>query len=152
MNTTRCLSMPPRKYRGRLLHLQHIRKYKSGADNSADGLSRLPLRSQSLDYVPDDTDMLFSIIDSSNINVSDVKIEAQRDGCLSQLYEYCLTLNGWPGEILSEELKPDKNKKLEISLEDGCILWGTRLVIPIKLLMNVPNTLHDNRLGSSKIL
>ena len=47
--------------------------HKSGVENSADCLSRLPLKINSLDFIPDDTDMSFSFINNTNINVDDIK-------------------------------------------------------------------------------
>ena len=106
-------------------------KHKPGSENSADGLSRLPLISNDLSYVPADIDMLFSIIENSVVNACDVKRETQKDECLVKVYEYCL--NGWPEESVSNDFKPYKNRKTELSLENGCILWGSRVVIPTSL-------------------
>ena len=66
------------------------------------------------------------------------------DECLMKVYEFCL--NGWPDECVQEELRPFKNKKLELSLEDGCILWGTRVVIPKTLQNKVLSMLQTRTL------
>jgi len=124
-------------------------KHKPGKENGADGLSRLPLKTDSLSYVPEDVDMLFAIIDNSNVNIDDVKRETQKDECLMKVYKFCL--NGWPEETVSDELKPFKSRKLELSLENGCILWGSRVVIPKSLQNDVLVTLHDTHLGMSKM-
>ena len=124
-------------------------KHKPGSENSADGLSRLPLISNDLSYVPEDIDMLFSIIENSFVNACDVKRETQKDECLVKVYEYCL--NGWPEESVSDDFKPYKNRKTELSLENGCILWGSRVVIPTSLQNEVLSMLHDTHLGASKM-
>ena len=124
-------------------------KHKPGSENSADGLSRLPLISNDLSYVPEDIDMLFSIIENSLVNARDVKRETQKDECLVKVYEYCL--NGWPEESVSDDFKPYKNRKTELSLENGCILWGSRVVIPTSLQNEVLSMLHDTHLGASKM-
>ncbi len=79
-------------------------KYKPGSENSADSLSRLPLKNQSLSYVPEDVFVLFTIMDNSNINVNDIKRETQKDECLIKVYEYCK--NGWPEESVNDDLRP----------------------------------------------
>ena len=124
-------------------------KHKPGSENSADGLSRLPLISNDLSYVPEDIDMLFSIIENSFVNACDVKRGTQKDECLVNVYEYCL--NGWPEESVSDDFKPYKNRKTELSLENGCILWGSRVVIPTSLQNEVLSMLHDTHLGASKM-
>ncbi len=122
--------------------------HKPGIENSADCLSRLPLKINSLDFVPDDIEMLFSVIDNSIINVDDVKRETQIDECLVKIFDYCL--NGWPNST-SELLKPYKNRQLELSIENGCILWGTRVIIPQSLQNNVLSILHDTHIGMSRM-
>ena len=92
--------------------------------------------------------MLFSVIDNSNINVDDVKRETQIDECLVKVFDYCL--NGWPNNT-SELLKPYKNRQLELSFENGCILWGTRVIIPQSLQSNVLSILYDTHIGMSRM-
>ena len=38
---------------------------------------------------------------------------------------------GWPARI-SESLKPFHNRKMELTLEGGRVLWGIRVVVPQK--------------------
>ncbi|KAK3769860.1 hypothetical protein RRG08_036909 [Elysia crispata] len=124
-------------------------KHKAGVENSADGLSRLPLHTEISSYIPEDIEMIFNVMETSFVNVNDVKRETLTDECLMKVYEFCL--NGWPDECVQEELRPFKNKKLELSLEDGCILWGTRVVIPKTLQNKVLSMLHDKHIGASKM-
>ena len=124
-------------------------KHKAGVENSADGLSRLPLHTEISSYIPEDIEMIFNVMENSFVNVNDVKRETLTDECLMKVYEFCL--NGWPDECVQEELRPFKNKKLKLSLEDGCILWGTRVVIPKTLQNKVLSMLHDTHIGASKM-
>ncbi|GFS26157.1 polyprotein [Elysia marginata] len=62
-------------------------KYKPGSEMSADGLSRLPIKEQTCCYVPEDIEMLFSIVDNSCVNVDDVRRETHKDECLMKVYE-----------------------------------------------------------------
>ena len=59
------------------------------------------------------------------------------------------TKTGWPLQIL-EALKPYWNRRLELSLEDGCILWGNRVIIPTKWQKSVLEELHQVHFGIAR--
>jgi len=57
-------------------------------------------------------------------------------------------LHGWPAEgNITEELKIYYSKQDEFTVEDGCILRGTRVVIPMKYQAAVLLELHLNHPG-----
>ena len=39
-------------------------------------------------------------------------------------------LSGWPSEKLDHECQPYLSRQQELSVMDGCLLWGSRLIIP----------------------
>jgi hypothetical protein len=41
--------------------------------------------------------------------------------------------NGWKEGNHDELLKPFYNRKSEITLHQGCLLWGIRVIVPAKL-------------------
>ena len=47
---------------------------------------------------------------------------------LSRVYEWICS--GWPDAVDDEELKTFFTNKLELSVQEGCILWGNRVVVP----------------------
>jgi len=47
---------------------------------------------------------------------------------LSRMRQY--TLQGWPWANLSDDFKPFFTRKEELSVLDGCILWGSCVVVP----------------------
>ncbi|KAK0145350.1 hypothetical protein N1851_015749 [Merluccius polli] len=51
-----------------------------------------------------------------------------KDPVLCKVLE--LTRSGWPSHIKDERLKPYFTRKNELSVEQGCILWGIRVIIP----------------------
>ena len=65
-------------------------KYKPGCENTADALSRLSLKQQNSEYVPEEIEILFNVIDNSPVNVDDIKQETQKDESLKQVYDYCV--------------------------------------------------------------
>ena len=50
-------------------------KHKAGVENSADGLSRLPLHTEISSYILEDIEMIFIVMENSFVNVNDVKRE-----------------------------------------------------------------------------
>ena len=56
---------------------------------------------------------------------------------------------GWPMQV-SDTLKPYWNRRLELSLEDDCIMWGSRVVIPKKFQKRVLQELHEVHFGIAR--
>ena len=50
----------------------------------------------------------------------------------------------------SDSLKPYFNRREELSLENDCVLWGIRVVVPKKLQNRVLEELHQTHLGIAK--
>jgi len=49
---------------------------------------------------------------------------------LSKVHQF--VLNGWPGnsDEVPQVFKPFYHRRDELSCEQGCVLWGVRVVIP----------------------
>ncbi|XP_060855198.1 uncharacterized protein K02A2.6-like [Metopolophium dirhodum] len=116
-------------------------QFIKGSDNgNADALSRLPL------------------IKSDKINfeesVSDLDIckEVKRDLALKEVFLKVFTGN-WPDNIknISDELKPYYYRKNELAIEQGCLMWGHRLIIPTKFRKELLQELHSTHLGIVKM-
>ena len=60
-------------------------------------------------------------------------------------------MNGWPTKIVDERFTPYKKREPELSVENECVLWGSRVIIPTSLQNDVLNTLHDAHLEASKM-
>ncbi len=61
-----------------------------------------------------------------------VKAYTRRDPVMSRVVDF--VLNGWPEEFCaSEELRPYATRANELAVENGCLLWGSRVVIPSSL-------------------
>lgn len=39
-------------------------------------------------------------------------------------------MSGWPQQELEDEFKPYKSRDNELSLLDGCLMWGVRVIVP----------------------
>ena len=46
-------------------------------------------------------------------------------------------MTGWPDKQTALEITPFFNKRHEITVEDGCLLWGIRVIIPAQFRTRV---------------
>ena len=74
-----------------------------------------------------------------------VSSETVRDPLLSRVLHF--TQNGWPQNCDSTEIKPYLLRKNELSVDQNCLLWGNRVVIPTKLRPNMLLDLHESHIG-----
>ncbi|XP_008182642.1 uncharacterized protein K02A2.6-like [Acyrthosiphon pisum] len=49
------------------------------------------------------------------------------------------------------ELESYNSRKTQISMEQGCLLWGYRVIIPAKFRNNILSELHSCHMGSSRM-
>ena len=84
----------------------------------------------------------------SPITSKKISFSSQHDPVLSKIIEYILT--GWPDSI-SEQLKSYHYHRNELSIENLCLLWGNRVVVPLNLQSKVLGELHDNHPGINHI-
>ena len=98
---------------------------------NADGLSRLPLpeHPEVLDIPPPgDIKMLFQHLSDTIITASHICKWTEKDPTLSRIHHFLL--HGWPETISDSSFRPYFNRHEELSAVYGCILWGSRVVIP----------------------
>lgn len=115
---------------------------------NADSLSRLPLAED------DDADTIaaiftVSLIDGLPITASDIATATAKDPTLMRVYQY--VLEGWPQGGVGEELKVYHQKREHLSTDQGCILWGTRVIIPQVLQARLLKELHYTHPGIIKM-
>lgn len=122
-------------------------EYRStNAHSDADSMSRLPLPTTwSPKSVQSDcyflSDEVVSCVDHEMI-----KKETLTDPVLSAVYRY--VLDGWPKEKDNDaKLQPYKSRKDELTIDQGCLLWGTRVIVPPALRKAVLDELHDTHPG-----
>ena len=121
---------------------QYEIKYRQGSKHAnADALSRLPL--------PDVETLeqrVYRVDASEELPVcsSDIRAAARTDPVLSRVYDYVMT--GWPNRCPDEQSMPYFTRRLELSA-GGCILWGSRVVIPEKFQETLLNELHQEHQG-----
>ena len=134
-----------------LLAYEYQISYKAGQTNgNADALSRLPLpvKPDSVP-LPGETILLMEHLEGTPVHSGHIKEWTKRDPTLSQVLRY--TLEGWPTTNNSEELNPYFSKRTELSVEDGCVLWGARVVVPSQGRSKVLTELHEAHPGESRM-
>ncbi|XP_058024074.1 uncharacterized protein K02A2.6-like [Ahaetulla prasina] len=119
--------------------------YKPGkAIGHADALSRCPLPYPIRDPAPTASVLLIEEWDSP-ISARDIRRETTRDTILSQVIDW--VRRGWPKGPLSPEFVPYHSRQFELSVLQGCLLWGNRVVIPLVLNKTVLSCLHEAHPG-----
>ena len=145
-----------------LSQYQYTIEYRKTSDHgNADALSRLPVGPDSQfdeeeDMADVDTVCTIKII-GSQLNPMDPGIlakESGKDPVISKVMKY--TREGWPPNKGSEvEAKGDMEiyRKLAISLSTahGCLLYGSRVVIPPSLQSQVLQLLHLGHFGMQRM-
>lgn len=122
-------------------------EFKAGKFNSnADALSRLPAR-DSIENVPlpGETVLWTQTLDSSSVTSSQIRLWTSHDPVLSKVREWIVS--GWPLECPSADFTQYFSRKDELSTDNGCVLWGNRVVIPAKGQEAVLELLHDAHVG-----
>ncbi|XP_039291150.1 uncharacterized protein K02A2.6-like [Nilaparvata lugens] len=126
--------------------------YVRSKDNcNADGLSRLPLPSKTIDDEGEEyTYLNFVKSDVQCLNFFDVKKETAKDVVLSQVCEY--VKYEWPDNSkIVDKLKPYFNRRNELYVDKDCLMLGNRIVIPVSLRKLILTELHSSHLGVVKM-
>ena len=110
--------------------------YRPGSQNqSADCLSRLPLQEWPTDVpMPGEAVNLLNTLERSPTTAKDITEWTQNVPTLSHITRY--GTHGWPKKV-NPELTPYNKVRDELSLEGGCILRGSWVVVPTPGYENV---------------
>ena len=127
----------------RLLAYSYDIEYRRSEDHlNADCMSRLPLDNVS----KENQDVFyFSYVDDLPITAKDIAKFTLKDPELSKVLQY--TLNGWPNYVPDETLKPYFTRRTELSVDQNCLLWGLRVIIPENLRSKLLEDLHMEHPG-----
>ena len=73
----------------------------------------------------DTVDSIFkiSLVDGLPLTATDIAAETAKDLGLLRLYQYVLA--GWPQKGVSDKLKLFYQRRDLLSVDQGCLLWGT---------------------------
>ncbi|XP_060092259.1 uncharacterized protein K02A2.6-like, partial [Heteronotia binoei] len=111
----------------------------------ADALSRLPLPATDPDPAPAHGVMLIESLPERPLHASEVARATGRDRVLARVRDW--VGRGWPSGKAEEAFRPFASRKDELSTHKGCILWGSRVVVPPPLRRQVLEDLHETHPG-----
>lgn len=123
-------------------------KYTKGENNSADSLSRLP--SKTVLDIPVEKNYLNFISDQNfNVDFQAVKRLTTTDPVLSKVF---LSVQSGNFDLLKNDdnFKSFCNRKNELTIEHGVVMWGYRAIIPFNLRQAVLRSIHCSHLGIVK--
>ena len=118
---------------------------------TADALSRLPA-DKAIEYtpIPGDWNLVANFLENSPTNCAEIRENIKNDEVLKKVFQFCL--EGWPSSLAGDpDLGPYARRRDELSVQDGIILWGIRVIIPQALRSSLLNELHTNHTGSSRM-
>lgn len=124
-------------------------KYRPGSLNSnADFFSRYPSENLNEEQSTITNNIFLTELSHSPITSTEISYYSKHDSIISLVIEY--TLTAWPNKI-ADRLKPYFYRKNELSIENSCLLWGNRIIVPLELQTKVLDELHDNHPGITRM-
>ena len=109
-------------------------------------LSRLPLPVEAID--PNEVTYYLNYLDTLPVTADQVKEATGNDPVLKQALRY--TLEGWPTKVASE-LSSYAKRATELTVAEGCLVFGGRVVIPKVLQKEVLAELHAEHTGITRM-
>ena len=123
----------------------------TASHGNADGLSRLPMSvATPADTYPDPRIFNVAQMEALPVTTSQLRAATSTDPILSKVSRY---LRGsWPADNnIPDSIRPFFNRQNELTVEEGCLLWGIRVVIPKRLREKLLQELHHDHPGVSRM-
>lgn len=125
--------------------------HRPGAQQgNADSLSRLPLPTTPKEVPqPADTILIMERLNDSLVTAAHVRSWINRDPTLAKVRKF--VQQGWPDKEDDKQMSPYFQRKDKLSVEDRCILWGVRVVVPPQLRAQVLDETHEGHPGINQM-
>ena len=132
------------------VYIYDIQFHSTKEHSNVDMLSRLPFETV-YDNQPDTWEP--SVFNVSQLNMlpvsqNQLRNETKADPLLSQVLLF--TKSGCPSTI-STELKPFFTKRTKLTVQNNCLMWGIRVIVPESLKEKVLAELHTSHPGMSRM-
>ncbi|KRX89413.1 Uncharacterized protein T4E_10140 [Trichinella pseudospiralis] len=119
----------------------YVINYRPGKEiANADALSRLPKQSTENNDPQNSVILLLETIDNSPLHGEDIARIAAKDLILTPILSWAC--RGWPKSVSGERLKPYVTRQHEILIHNGCLLWGSRVIISLQARHKILKELH----------
>ncbi|KRX18868.1 Uncharacterized protein T07_3375, partial [Trichinella nelsoni] len=120
--------------------------YRPGKEiANADALSRFPKQSTENNDSHNSVILLLETIDNFPLHSKDIARITAKDPILTRVLSWAW--RGWPKSVSDERLKPYVTRQHEISIHNGCLLWGSRVIIPLQARQKILKELHIGHPG-----
>jgi hypothetical protein len=118
--------------------------------SNADALSRLPLTDTSdPSSTPEELTHLIHQLSESIVTANQIKLWTDKDPVLSRVRR--LVSSGWTLTEPEPSLTPYHNRHCELSIIDGCVLWGSRVIVPPAGRKIILDQLHECHPGINRM-
>lgn len=148
-------SHPPGRIERWVLRLQPFKFrviYKPGKENIADSLSRLSLSTDDKDVDNcDDQIYVNALTESVAIDVSEIKNALETDAEL-QLVKDALIASDWNDESIRTGARKYTPFQSDLSLLEGYVIRGNRIVIPVGLRARMLQLAHEGHPGETLMI
>ena len=122
--------------------------YKPGKHHgNADAMSRLPLPQPAAKEEQEERVLMMETV--TLVSTVEVSRWTNRDPVLSRVAQ--LIQHGWPMHDLDPAFQPYSVRKTELSVQDGCVLWGSRVVVPPPGREAMLQQLHHGHIGITRM-
>ncbi|KRY35447.1 Uncharacterized protein T01_5966 [Trichinella spiralis] len=120
--------------------------YRPGKEiANADALSRLPKQSTENNDSHNPVILSLETIDNSPLHSKDITRITAKDPILTRVLSWAW--RSWPKSVSDERLKPYVTRQHELSIHNGCLLWGSRVIIPLQARHKIFKELHIGHPG-----
>ena len=93
--------------------------------------------------------MIVSSLPATDVMIQDIKSSQSSDTTCQKIHEYLQA--GWPHKSqLPNDVKPFMSVSAELSLQDGLLMRGSRIVIPKSLRADILQRIHSGHQGITK--
>ncbi|XP_057674326.1 uncharacterized protein K02A2.6-like [Corythoichthys intestinalis] len=124
--------------------------YKAGKDHAnADAFSRLALGVKESKNEDEERVLMFEDLEGAAVNAKQIKRWTDKDPVLARVREFIL--RGWPRTMEDSSYDPYTRRKDELSTQDGCVLWGGRVVVPPPGRKTLLTQLHQGHPGITRM-
>ncbi|XP_038064763.1 uncharacterized protein K02A2.6-like [Patiria miniata] len=89
-------------------------------------------------------------IDASPLSTTHIRNWTRRDPVLSKVLQF-VEGGCCPRDKVEEDLKPYTTRSDELSVQDGCLMWGSRVIVPPKGRKRVLQCLHEDHPGIARM-
>ena len=92
---------------------------------------------------------LMERLDSTPVSSQDIQTHTSQDSILAKVRD--LVRQGWPSSVTTPDLYPFATMQQELSVEQGCLLRGSWVVVSSSLRGKIVKLLHDGHPGVARM-